>query len=138
MILPAHKREIPFPAAGVATIAVVVAAGKGIRQTVTLSRLRETSFDAIRRHAPGERGVPIYWTARFDGHGEMWPVPDRDYEAQVRDTHGREIGGGRSAPPPPVTELVSAFAAAEQEHRRAVAAVPERVERFGGFGKEEG
>ena len=136
IVLPAHKPTLPFPPAEVAQIVVVTRVGL-IRHSTTLSRLREESFDAIHRQAPDARGVPIYWTVRANGTGVIYPAPDRDYPAIVRNSRGAEISNtAKPAQVAPVPEYVAAFGRAQADAERQRAGAP-AAETFGRFGKDE-
>lgn len=138
MLLPRGERFLRVKSDELGSVFVVIPAGRGVRQMSAVGRLREASFDAMRRQDPDQRGVPQHWTMRAPGKAELWPVPDRDYEARVRDINGRDLSGhGRVIETPPVAQMVSAFANVQAEQQRQAAGRPSQVEHFGRVGTDE-
>lgn len=90
MILPAYDRYLPGRSAHLAQVVVLNPDPGSLARSTALTRLSAGEFDLLTAGRRDELGHPIYWTIRPDGRAEMWPLPDRHYTVNVRDTHGRD------------------------------------------------
>jgi hypothetical protein len=143
VILTAHDRYLPIPSEGLAQLAVMSEPRTLIRST-SMMRLSEGKFDMLTAGRRDERGQPTYWTVRGD-KGEVWPVPDKDYNVQARDVLGRDPDQrARPVATVPVLEYIAAAHKAQEEAERMASEAREkalpRAEYFGRrpVGLEEG
>ena len=134
MILKAGEPYIDVPPSDVAVITVVLGVQQTIRHHTTLTRAHAQMFEMQTPAEREQRGVPIYWQPE-DGKIRVWPIPDRDYTAQIRLISGMSVGN--KAPPigmAPVEAWANAMSKAADDVQKAQ--VPQRVERFTLLGDE--
>lgn len=111
MILEAGTPSIPADGNGLAVISVVLAPVGSIKCRTTLWRLPPADFDALKGNTSGKREMPVCWTER-DGRAELWPIPDQDYEIDLRDRAGRDMDNKKK---PVAMAPVEAWASAMQK-----------------------
>lgn len=112
MILEAGTESIPADGNGLAVISVILQSAGTVRCRSTLRRVTPSEFDSTKRTpALTIPGMPSCWTER-DGRAEFWPIPDQDYELDLRDRAGRDLDNKKR---PVALAPVEAWAAAMQK-----------------------